>query len=371
LQRYPAKTGARTGLLLVRAAATVVILRAGGGLVGLITTFLGLSLVEHALMAGLCWWYLPGLRLGPRFVNVETFRMIRGYSLDAFLAMIAGRIAFQTDALVIGAFLAPEFIAYFAIGAKLADYAKNVLGSLTTVLTPAVSQLQARTDDEKIKQVFLDGSRIATWFFTPIVVGFLTLGRPFISLWVGRPYAEESYPILVILSLTLVLMPWQGVSVRILYGVGRLRRFTRLALTQATANLVLSLMLVQPFGIRGVAWGTTIPFVIFSCVNIADVSHFCRVRPREAFRRILLKPVALALVLGGAWVSLVEFGIVSSFATFFLVGAVGTLPFAVAALCFELGPRSIVQRLGLAQQDTSSTEIEARPGRGAGIACDV
>ena len=74
---------------------------------------------------------------------MESFRLIRGYSFLAFVAMIAGRISFSTSSIIIGAFLTPEYITYFIIAARLTDYVKSALRSITTVLTPAISSLEA------------------------------------------------------------------------------------------------------------------------------------------------------------------------------------------------------------------------------------
>ena len=45
------------------------------------------------------------------------------------LAMIAGRLSFQTDAFVIGSALGPEAITFFGFGNKLVELAKAVLRS--------------------------------------------------------------------------------------------------------------------------------------------------------------------------------------------------------------------------------------------------
>jgi O-antigen/teichoic acid export membrane protein len=337
LQHFAARAGIRTGMLLTRAVAFVIIIRRGYGLVELITATLTVNLVEQAILALMCWLVLPSLRISPKLVDRETFGLIRGYSVGAFLMMIAGRIAFQTDALVIGMFLAPQYIAYFAVGARLVEYAKGLLTSLTGVLTPVISQLDARGDSAGIMRLFLNSARIATWILAPVVAGLVTLGRPFLVLWVGPSFAEQCYPVLVILALSLVLMAAQSTSARIFYGVGRLGRLARMALIQAFANLALSLLLVRPFGIQGVAWGTTIPFVIFCIVSISDVSWLCQVRPLHAFRSILVKPLGTALVLGAGWQLLVGMGAITSWTRFLLTGAIGTLGYAMAAIKFEFG----------------------------------
>src|SRR6266851_4172722 len=92
LARYPAKTAIRTTGLIGRTALFLIIIWKGGGLIPLAWSISGCTLVEHLILAAACWWYLPRLRFSWSLVDRETFRLIRGYSLEAFLLMVAGRV---------------------------------------------------------------------------------------------------------------------------------------------------------------------------------------------------------------------------------------------------------------------------------------
>src|SRR5439155_753421 len=127
------------------------VIRAGGGLLAVAVTVTACALVEYLAMAVAARHYLPGLRFSPRLVDRPTLRVIRRYSIDALLAMLAGRVSFQTDAIVINAFLLPQSITFFAIAGRLAEYAKDSLRVATMVLTPAVSALEAKGDSEGIR----------------------------------------------------------------------------------------------------------------------------------------------------------------------------------------------------------------------------
>src|SRR5262249_4763459 len=159
------------------------------------------------------------------------------------LAMLAGRISFQTDSVVISAFRAPQFITYFAIGARLTDYVKSSMRAITTVLTPAVSTLEAQGDHAAIRRMLVNGSRYVLWTVLPIQAGLMLLGKPFLALWLDTPdtkYSLESYPVLVILAIPLALALSQSITGRILYGIGKLHWYARFAILEALANLLLS-----------------------------------------------------------------------------------------------------------------------------------
>jgi O-antigen/teichoic acid export membrane protein len=345
LGRFPSKTAVRTVTLLVRSVLFVVVIESGGGLVELGLAVTGCNLVEHLGLAVAAHLYLPGLRFSLRLADWATFRSIRGYSLDAFLAMLAGRVCCQTDALVINAFLGPKFITIFAVAGRLVEYVKGSLRAATTVLTPAVSVLETRGDNQAIRQVLLDSTRLLLWLILPVQVGLLLLGKPFLTLWVGEEHAKQSYLTLVILTLPLGLALSQLGSGRILYGTGKLHWFARLALLEAVANLVLSIVLVVPLGVEGVAIGTSVPSAIASVALLVYVCRQVGVGVGEYLRRSFLTPCLLAALLTAAWWWMVALAPPVGWGSLVAISMSGLAGFGVVALLVELGPQAVLRHV--------------------------
>ncbi|HZT79664.1 MAG TPA: oligosaccharide flippase family protein [Gemmataceae bacterium] len=339
LGRYPAKTAVRTALLLLRVPVVLWVLRAGGGLVELAWAITACGLVEHGVLAAVTWRYLPGLRLSPAWASWETFRRIRGYSLDALLALLAGRVSFQTDSLVIGAFLGPLHVTFFALPARLTEQVKSSLRAVTTVLTPAVSALEAVGDHAAIRGVLFHSTRWVLWAILPVQAGLLILGRPFLGLWLGQCYADAGYPVLAILALPLGLALSQSVSGRILYGIGRIRGFSRMAAAEAGANLLLSVALAGPLGIEGVAWGTAVPNLVFNGAVAVCVCRALGVGLTTYLRHSFLSPAAVAAGLAAAWLGLTAWQPPTTWAELAATGAAGLAGYAAAAALAEFGPR--------------------------------
>jgi len=345
LARFPAKTAIRTAGLLLRTGLFLVVLWKEDGLIPLAFAITACNVLEHLALAAASWWFVPRLRFSFSLADRETFRMIRGYSLEAFVAMVAGRISFQTDALVIGIFLAPQFITYFAVAGRLLEYAKNSLRAATTVLTPAVSAFEARGETGTIREVFLSSTRYVLWFILPVQIGLHLLGKPFLALWMGPEYVDWSYPTLTILALPLSLLMSQSVSGRVLYGLGQLRWFTVVVVMEAVANLFLSLVLVRPFGIEGVAWGTTIPNIIGNLLVAVYVCRLLKVSLSSYQRKSFLKPLAVACPLAAVWWTAGILLPANDWITLFLIAGIGMTGYAVIALVTEFGLATITDRL--------------------------
>ena len=187
--------------LAIRVGGIVWVMETRPGLLPLAFVFTATNLLEQALMALLCFRFLPGLRLSHRLIDRTTLREVKGYSVDAFLAMLAGRITVQTGAIVVGGFLTVAAAAHYALAARLVEVAKNFLRSATTTLTPAVSQREAAGDFEGVRRVLLDGTRWVLYLVLPIHIGLLAFGRPFFTRWVGGwEYAAWCFPAMAVLA---------------------------------------------------------------------------------------------------------------------------------------------------------------------------
>jgi O-antigen/teichoic acid export membrane protein len=359
LGRFPARVALDVVLRIGGAAAMVAALWGGYGLLGIGIVCLAFTLVKGLFLALLVWHYLPSLRFSPSLVSMETFRLIRGYSFLAFVAMIAGRISFSTSTIVIGAFLAPEYITYYVIGARLAEYVKSGSRSITSVLTPAISALEARGHHEAIERVLMAGTRYIVWLVLPVELGLVFLGKPFLTLWLGERLAGASYPTLVILSIPLFLALSQSISGRILYGIGRLKWFTAIVVAEALINLSLSAALVNWIGIEGVALGTAIPNV---CANVAIACYTCRLL-QVAFVayawKSFAKPLLVAPLAPVVWMALMDWVSITSWGIFILVGASGTIVYALAAFAVEFGGSGMERWFPRPAEDNMPDELSS------------
>src|SRR5919109_1816707 len=139
LQRFYLLNFTSVSSTLLRALLIVLALRRGGGLltVALITVSLPLlaALVNTTVVL-----HLVPLHFGPRYVDRSTLGRIANYSGTTFMIILAGRLRFKTDAMVIGTFLSSAAITYFAIGSRLVDYAGEVISSLAQIFVPMSSQ---------------------------------------------------------------------------------------------------------------------------------------------------------------------------------------------------------------------------------------
>jgi O-antigen/teichoic acid export membrane protein len=110
-----------------------------------------------------------------------------------------------------------------------------------------------------------------------------------------------SYPVMLVLLYPMTLMLAQSASGRTLWGMAKHRTWAWVVLAEGASNLILSVILVRPYGIMGDAIGTAIPL---ACSMILFLPrHLCRllgINLRTYLYRAFVFPLALSAPLVAA-----------------------------------------------------------------------
>lgn len=314
LQRFDVNNWTSVGSNLLRAALIVAALDNGLGLLTIALITVGLPLITY-LVRGIMAFRIHPVALGLKYVDRATFRMMASYSGVTLIIMIAGRLKFKTDTIVIGTMLSAAAITYFNIAGRIVDYAGEIVTALAQNFLPMASQSEARGRMEHLRKVFVTGNRLCAFTIFPVTAILLILGKSIIEVWVGSKYIATSYTVLVILVIPSTLMWAQAASGRVLFGISKHRTWAFVTLAEGISNLILSILLVRILRVRGVeygiigdALGTAIPL---TCSMVLFMpGHLCKqlgirlwIYLREAFVLPILvsTPLVVALLLMRQW----------------------------------------------------------------------
>jgi len=301
LQRFYLLNFTSVSSMLLRALLIVIALRHGRGLLTIAFITVSLPLLGGLINGAVVFRHLR-LRLGVSFVSRSSLRQIASYGGTTFLIIVAGRLRFKTDALVIGTFLSATAVTYFTIGSRMVDYATELVHSMAQIFVPMSSQSDALGDLNRLRKIFVAGNRMCALVIFPVCAIWVILGKSIIEVWVGAHYVAASYPVLLILLFPSTVMLMQTASSRVLFGMGKHQTLAKVTLVEGIANLVLSVVLVRRFGIVGDAIGTAIPL---SCTVLLFIpQHLCRTLKlrllsycREAFLLPFVLTMPLVIVL--------------------------------------------------------------------------
>lgn len=273
LQRFYLMNLTRTSSYLLRAFFIVLALRHGQGLLTVAFITVTLPLLASLVNVAAVYRVLP-IQLGAKYVSRSSLRQIASYSGSAFLIIVAQRLRFNTDAVVIGTFVSAAAVTYFTIGSRLVEYSWQIVDSLAQIFVPMSTQSHAKGDIDGLRKILIVGNRASAFIIFPITAVLTILGKSIIEVWVGSKYVATSYPVLLVLLYPMTLMLAQSASLRTLWGMAKHRTWGWVVLVEGVSNLILSIILVRLYGIMGDAVGTAIPL---TCSMILFLpGHLCR-----------------------------------------------------------------------------------------------
>ncbi|HEV8265265.1 MAG TPA: polysaccharide biosynthesis C-terminal domain-containing protein [Gemmatimonadales bacterium] len=257
----------RLGGILVRLGLTV-------GVLTLKASLTLLALVQLACLLfdfGLCWLLIrrryPGTRVRLGDFDWAVVRRIFSFSLYVLVLTAGARLSFETDSLVIGAFQDVGSIPYFTVANSFIIYLMEFIVAIAAVVMPTATRLKTRGQNAELREVFLKWSKIA--FSLTMVAGLflIVLGPRFIAWWIDPSFERPAGDVLQILMVSyLLFLPVRGVALPILMGLGKPGLPTVGFLVAGVVNLGLSILLVRPLGLAGVALGTAVPNVLFAAL---------------------------------------------------------------------------------------------------------
>jgi len=272
LQRFYLLNWTNIVATLLRAILIVYVLRHGFGLLTVALITVSLPLIASAVRSVIANKLL-GISYGWKYVSRGALRQVANYSSITFMIIVAGRLRFKTDAVIIGSFLSAGAITYFSIGSRLVDYAGEVVNSLAQIFTPMSSHFHATGDYVQLRRIFVAGNRACALVMFPLTVILIVMGKSIIEAWVGLRYVS-SYTVLLVLLIPTTLYMAQSTSNRILFGMSLHKSLAYVSLIEGISNLILSIALVRPYGILGDAIGTAIPLFCTSVFFLPR--HLCR-----------------------------------------------------------------------------------------------
>ncbi|MGA2645227.1 MAG: polysaccharide biosynthesis C-terminal domain-containing protein [Candidatus Sulfotelmatobacter sp.] len=346
---------------LLRAVLIVLALTHGYGLLTVAFITVSLPLIASGVRAAIVLRLLP-LRFSWKYVDRSAFHEISRYSSVSLIIMVAYKLRFKTDEIVISTLLSVSAVTFFSNGDRLVDYAGDVVSSLAQIFLPMSGQSDATGNREQLRKIFILGNRACAFVIFPISATLIILGKSVITAWVGARYVVASYPVMLILLIPSTFFLAQSASSRILYGMARHRILAWITSMEGIANLILSVVLIRRYGILGDALGTAIPL---TCTALFFYPrHLCRlldVRLATFLRQAYMLPALLCVPTIAALLWMRYWFFAHTYREVGMQIFIGLLPYGLG-LTWAIRTKNISNcikfSVGAAQNETGATLLE-------------
>jgi O-antigen/teichoic acid export membrane protein len=200
--------------------------------------------------------------------------------------------------LVIGAWLGAPAVALWAPAQRLSELMLRLSNQLGDALFPIVVDCDAEQRAERLRTVFVHGTRLSLATVLPVAGGLALLAHPLLTAWIGPSFATTT-TIVQILAFVVIVRVGAATSTVILKGAGMHRRLTVLVGLMAVSNLTLSIALVRSLGLVGVALGTAVPVALIAgCGLVPTACRRVQMPFTDLFRTALWPAIWPAVVAG-------------------------------------------------------------------------
>jgi O-antigen/teichoic acid export membrane protein len=212
-------------------------------------------------------------KITPRMsgINFAYIRELFSFTSIMFVETLAFAMFWSLDNIILSFLTTTALVGIYAVGSTITNLFQAFSGIISQVIVPDIMVLGHKTADQDIlNNKMIQVARLKfVWMLLP-ALGFISFGKSFIHLWLGEGYTEVYYIVLIVLVPQIIGLI-QDVPANIMYVRNKQKPMAWFSLIAAIMNLVLTIFLVQKFGIIGAAIGT---FVAYTLVYIFFTGYY-------------------------------------------------------------------------------------------------
>lgn len=253
----------------------VLFLYLGYGICAIVTINAVTSIISNLLKYASVKRNTP-IKANFKKTNKETTREIFSFSLWATIAALSGRLVFNIMPTVLGMVSNTVAISVFGIVSSVEGYFYTITGALNGMFTPKIARIYSKDNSENdIMRLMINVGRLQYLIDGLLVVGFVSIGKEFIHIWLGDAYSEAYF------GIVLVVLP--GLFYNVL-EIGNSSLVVRnkvnvqagISLIIGIVNVVLAVPLARKYGVLGACVAISIAYTLRAVLYNYELYHQLR-----------------------------------------------------------------------------------------------
>ena len=293
----------------------IIALSLGYGLYTLVTINALSGLVSLMLKMWVIKTQTP-VKINFKFKSKKILKEILGFSLWSTIISTAQRFVFNLVPTILGTFSGSVSIAIFGVAATFEGYVFAFSTAINGMFLPEISRIVAKNDDKQdILTLMIKIGRIQFAIIGLLTVGFVSIGKEFIYLWMGKSF-ERSYICAVILIIPSLFENTQQIANLTVVAVNKVRLQSYVYMGTTIINIVISIVLSRYIGEIGASISICFAYLIRTIamnvmyykllkINVFIFFKECHIKMCFAFFISLILGISIDLFLTmNGWVSL-------------------------------------------------------------------
>ncbi|MDB8551641.1 polysaccharide biosynthesis C-terminal domain-containing protein [Turicibacter sanguinis] len=292
---------------IINPLVMIMILLLGYKAIGMLIGSTVFNLAIGAMNIIFCFKYL-NVKFKFNHFDKYLLKEIFNFSFFIFLSAIAYKIYWSTDQIILGMFVSASSISIYSIGSQLNGYFTSFSNVINSMFLPKLTKLTVSTTNKKeLMNIIVKVSRIQYFIASFILVGFILVGKAFIIRWAGPEYNQSYFIALLVMGPQLFSII-QALFATLLEAMNKHKIKSFIYLSVAVFNLILTLILVKPYGMIGCAIATAIGMTINAILNNIYYKFTLKLDMEYYWKEILkLCPTSIVIfILGIFYVKLIH-----------------------------------------------------------------
>jgi O-antigen/teichoic acid export membrane protein len=238
----------------------------------------------------------------------------------------------RMDTILIGFYLGPVSVAYYAITKQIVGFIKMPVDALGFTLAPTYKSQQAKGNSKTATRIYEEALSHGLLVYIPAAAGLALIAEPLIRLIFGQQYLG-AVPVLRIMVIYALMLSISTLTSDALDYLGHARERAIIRTTSAFANVFLNIILIPRIGVEGAAIATVVTYSAYTLATVYLMLSELTIRATWLFRSVLS---ILFVTSAMSVVVFVLIGYVESLLTLLLVVSVGVLVWAVLSMSLGL-----------------------------------
>ncbi|MGU8221422.1 lipopolysaccharide biosynthesis protein [Clostridium perfringens] len=194
-------------------------------------------------------------------LDKNTLKEINKNIRGTFFYQISDVISNGTDNIILSKFIGFTGIGLYSNYTLISNAVNGVLYYIFDSMMGSLGNLAVKENLEKTYKIFKVTNFINFWLFGLCFVCLVNLINPFISLWLGKSYLLDFYTVIII-GINFYINGMRNTNILFRRAYGLLSNGKIIPIIMSISNLILSIILVNIYGIKGVIIGTIISTLI-------------------------------------------------------------------------------------------------------------
>lgn len=195
------------------------------------------------------------IRVAFSYSDSTLLKEIFKFSIWTTVIAIAQRLLLNIAPIILGIVSGTSQIAVFSIAIIIEGYVWTLAHALNGLFLPKVTQLHNLENNvEEVTKLMIKVGRFQLLLMGFVFIGIITLGKPFIQLWMGTQFSE-AYLVMLFLVLPGFITLTQEIAQTYLVVINELKYRAIIFISASVISVIISFILAPTYGALGCGIG--------------------------------------------------------------------------------------------------------------------